>query len=194
MASPAPSKLTYDDYQLIPEDGRRHEIVAGEEYVAPAPRIAHQRVSLRLTERLTAWLRARPAGARPAGELLVAPTDVVLSPTDVVQPDLLFVTAERRRIIGERHVQGAPDLVVEILSEGLRDRDEILKRKRYEHFGVREYWIVDPVLATVKVRRRGASGRFDRGELLAAEAGDVLRSPLLPGLELDLADLFSLAE
>ena len=113
----------------------------------------------------------------------------MLSETDVVQPDLLFVTADRLERITEPNVQGAPDLVVEVLSPTTRRTDEVVKRKRYQLFGVREYWVVDPELDTVKVYRLGSTG-FDPAVELSAESGDVLTTPLLPGLAIPLAKVF----
>ena len=175
-------KLTYEDYLLIPEDGRRHEILDGEHYVTAAPFLRHQRISIRLSSRLFFF-----ADRHGLGEVLTAPADVVLSLNDVVQPDILFISKARSGIARERSVQGAPDLVIEILSKSTRSRDEGLKRERYELLGVTEYWTVDPETRTAKVYRR-------RGERLSPAAeisGDgVLSTPLLPGLEIVLSEIF----
>jgi Uma2 family endonuclease len=126
------------------------------------------------------------------GEVLPAPVDVVLSSTDVVQPDLIFLSAERRNLFTEDNVQGAPDLVGEILSEATRRKDEVTKRHLYQRFGVAEYWVIDPELETVKVYRR--SGEWlERQVELSLEAKDRLSSPLFPRLEIPLADLFAQA-
>jgi len=124
--------------------------------VAAAPNTRHQRMVVRLMGFLLDHIRQHRSG-----ELLLAPIDVVLSERDVVQPDLLFVSAERHERITEPNIQGAPDLAVEILSASTRKTDEVVKRKRYEHFGVREYWVVDPELDMVKVHREGPKG-FER--------------------------------
>src|ERR1051325_10062309 len=102
-------KLTYEDYLLIPEDGKRHEIIDGEHYVSAAPFIRHQRVVLRLAVQLDNFIRARNLG-----EVFIAPTDVILSPHDIVEPDLFFISNERSAIVEEKNVQGAPDLFIEI--------------------------------------------------------------------------------
>jgi Uma2 family endonuclease len=186
MPSSSSLKLTYEDYELFPDDGRRHELVDGEHYVTPAPRTRHQRVSIRLSARLEMFVEQHRLG-----EVLEAPTDVVLSQFDVIQPDILFISHERSAILGEKNVQGAPDLLVEILSESSRKLDEITKRKLYEQHGVREYWVVDPVLETVKVYRQDEGETFVRVAELTAEARDVLETLLLPGLAISLADLFA---
>ena len=178
-------KLTYEDYLHFPDDGKRHEIIDGEHFVSAAPSTRHQRIVVRLTGYL---LEAIRQGDR--GELLLAPIDVVLSDADVVQPDLLFVAADQLEKITEPNVQGAPDLIVEVLSPSTRKTDEATKRKRYEVFGVREYWVVDPELDTVKVYRLDSKG-FERAAELSAEAADRLTTPLLPGLTIPLAAIFA---
>ena len=107
----------------------------------------------------------------------------------MVQPDVLFISKERTSIITEKNVQGAPDLLVEILSEGNRRHDEVVKRKLYESFGVQEYWVVDPVLEIVKMYRLEEDA-YSGAHELSAEREDVLSSPLLTGFELALTALF----
>jgi len=177
-----PRKLTYEDYVLFPEDGLRHEILDGEHYVTPAPFVRHQFISSNLHILLGSFIRRRRAG-----KLLAAPTDVILSPHDIAQPDLFFISNERMGIVTEPNVQGAPDLVVEILSKRTRRRDERLKLERYDRFGVLEYWIIDPERQGAKVYRRD-----DRGLRLAAELSiaDAFTTPLLPGLEIPLTEIF----
>jgi Uma2 family endonuclease len=123
------------------------------------------------------------------GIALTAPTDVALDESDIVQPDLLFVSKERASILSETGTRGAPDLVVEILSESTRRTDERTKRALYDRAGVREYWVVDPTLDTVKVYRR-AGAVFELAAELDAESGDSLSTPLLPGFELLPAKVF----
>lgn len=177
-------RFTYEDYLLFPEDGHRHEIIDGEHRVTPAPTTKHQRISRKFLVALSNFLnRTR------LGEVFDAPCDVVLSDLDIVQPDLLFISAARASIVTERNVQGAPDLIVEILSETSRKMDETLKRKLYERSGVQEYWIVDPELERVKVFRLGPAGYGQPTELML-ERQDGLTTPLLPGLTLALAELF----
>ncbi len=88
-----------------------------------------------------------------SGEAFAAPCDVVLSDEDIVEPDLLFISAARAAIITEKNIQGPPDLVVEILSASTRKIDEVVKRKLYERYGVRGYWIVAPELEGIKIYR-----------------------------------------
>jgi Uma2 family endonuclease len=178
-------RFTYEDYLTFPDDGRRHELIDGEHYVTPAPVRRHQQLATRLTVALGAWLREHPVG-----EVYVAPLDVVLSDVDVVQPDLLLVSNERRDVLGKL-IQGAPDLVVEIISPGTRRTDEITKRRLYDRVGVREYWIVDGEIEVVKVYRRQDDGSFPREAELSRESGHSLTTPLLPGFAFALAELFA---
>jgi Uma2 family endonuclease len=185
MASNA-TKLTYEDFVLFPDDGRRHEIIDGEHFVTPSPARRHQRVLRNLTLVLVPFVRE----AR-LGEVLFAPFDVVFTRHDVVEPDLLYISAERSGVLTEANVQGAPDLVVEVLSPSSRRQDEVLKRDLYERGGVAEYWLVDPDAETVKVFRLGEVGRFGRPLLLSLRDGDSLSTPLLPRLEISLAAVFA---
>lgn len=153
-------KLTYEEYRHFPDDGKRHELIDGEHYVAPAPGTNHQSLSRHIQFQLYEQLER--AGR---AEVYDAPTDVELSEVDIVQPDLAVVAAEREHIISPSRIIGAPDLVVEILSPSTGDRDRELKRRLYELRGVPVYWIVDPEAQTVTVYeldegRYRESGRF----------------------------------
>ena len=184
VREPTRRKLTYDDYVLIPEDGQRHEILGGEHYVTPAPTTWHQRTLSALHLLVGVFVRQHRLGL-----VLLAPVDVLFSQEDVAQPDLVFVSNERAGIVTKPNIQGAPDLVVEVLSPSTRRRDEGIKSSLYEHFGVREYWRVDPESRKVSVFRHNGSG-FDPAVELSAEAGDVLTTPLLPGLEIQVSEIF----
>ena len=131
------TKLTYADYLALPGDGR-YELHDGELVMVASPNEPHQRTSLLLTRQL---LVVEDKGL---GRIYVAPFDVILSDTEVVQPDLLFVSQERAHIITHANIQGAPDLVVEILSPSTSNRDWTRKREMYARHGVKELWIVDP--------------------------------------------------
>jgi Uma2 family endonuclease len=125
------------------------------------------------------------------GQVFVALLDVVISDSDVVEPDLLYVSRERATdILIPQHVRGAPDLVIEIASKGTRKRDETIKRALYERAGVSEYWVVDPEIDVVRVYRRVGQG-FKRPVELRRDAGDTLTTALMPDLQIPLDDVFS---
>ena len=163
-----PFKFTYEDYQHTPED-QRFELLDGELIPAPAPNLRHQRIGIRLGALLHAFVQQGGLG-----EVFHAPCDVVLSNTDVVQPDLLFVSVERAHLLlGGDNVLGAPDLVVEILSPATAGRDRTLKRALYARHGVKEYWLVDPEARTVTVLGLGADdfdvvGTYGEGQTMAS--------------------------
>jgi Uma2 family endonuclease len=180
----AARKLTYDDYLRLPDDGKRYELIDGELQVTPAPGTRHQSTVANVL-----FLLGRHIRERRLGRLWTAPLDVFFGPTDVVQPDLVFVSAERREIITEVAVRGAPDLAIEVLSPSTRRRDEGIKLRQYEREGVLEYWLLDPDTRTAKVFGHEGN-RLVLAAELSAEAEDVLSSPLFPGLELDVAALF----
>lgn len=178
------TKLTYDDYLLFPDDGLRHEIIDGEHYVTAAPNTRHQRISHRLSHLLQTYL-----DAHAVGEVFAAPFDVVLSRFDVVEPDLIFLAHSRAHLLNEKNLQGAPDLAIEILSPSTRSRDERLKRDAYERTGVDEYWLIDPDEDAIVIYRRGRQG-LDEPQRLLKSSGLTLTTPLLPGFELRLDELF----
>ncbi|HTG34239.1 MAG TPA: Uma2 family endonuclease [Thermoanaerobaculia bacterium] len=177
-------KLTYEDYVLIPDDGQRHEIIDGEHYVTAAPFLSHQRLAFLLTLRVGGFVETNRLGL-----FFFAPADVLLSAYDVVQPDMFFISSERAAIAGLKNVQGAPDLVIEILSRSTHRLDGGAKLQAYERSGVREYWMFDLFKRGVQPWERTDEGLRPK-PFLSAAAGDVLASPLLPGFELPLAELF----
>jgi Uma2 family endonuclease len=188
-ALPAPRPWTYADLVALPHDQLRHELIDGEHVVTPSPNTAHQTISLNLVGLLVPYLRRRGFG-----RLLYAPFDVKLSLFTVVVPDLVYFTAERfERVVNEKHATAAPDLVVEILSPGTRRRDKGRKRAVYDREGVQEYWIVDPDARSITALRRPRAGAGLTGVITATAAGgDVLESPLFPGLHIPLREVFRL--
>ena len=174
--APTATKMTYEDLLLLPDDGMRHELIDGEHFVSPSPIEIHQLISGRLYLAIASHL-AKHGG----GVVFYAPFDVIFSPGDVVQPDLLFISDARRSIRTGKNVKVAPDLLVEVLSEVNRRHDEVRKRDLYLRNGVTEYWIVDPEIQLVKIYRGGKKIEMTEG---------ALTTPLLPGLTIDLADLF----
>jgi Uma2 family endonuclease len=178
-------KLTYDDFVHFPDDGKRHELIDGEHYVTPSPNVRHQKIIGTLHVLIATWLEEHPIG-----QVFLSPLDVVLSDIDVVEPDLLYLSNERAaQVLTPLHARGIPELVIEIASKGTRKRDETIKRRLYERKGASEYWIVDPEIDVIRVYRREDAG-FGRPLELSRETGDVLTTPLLPGLEMPLARIF----
>jgi Uma2 family endonuclease len=180
-------RLTYDDFVLFPDDGLRHELIDGEHYVTPSPNMRHQELLGRLYFALELYLRQNPG----RGRVFLSPFDVVFTRWDVVEPDLLFVAHDQPEILTEKNVQGAPALVVEILSPGTRRTDENAKRRLYERAGVREYWLVDPDACAVTIYRREGDGSFAPAVRVCQDENEALTTPLFPAFALPLAALFA---
>ena len=181
---PAQGQWTYDDYARLADDGMRYEVIRGELYMSPAPRPLHQRIVFLLSNVLGNFLKEHSIGTA-----FGAPIDVILpgKPGDPVQPDLLFIRSERLHIIGETFIDGAPDLVMEVLSPSNPEHDRSLKYQLYAEAGVPEYWIIDPHERTVElfVLRDG------RYALLGRYAEDnIARSEVLEGFALTPDGIF----
>jgi len=183
------AKLTYDDLvAMFPdEDGVRRELIDGALFVTPSPFIQHQRLVQRLALSLGNHLEDHP----DQGEVFTAPLDVVMTPHDVVEPDVLIALGDQRDILTAKHVHGAPGIVVEVLSPSTRKRDLTIKRQLFDREGVREYWIVDPDRNSVVVFRRAADGSLPLTVTLDAKDAATLTTSLLPGWQLSLERLFA---
>lgn len=179
------TRLTYDDFLRFPDDGQRHELIDGEHYVTPTPVLRHQRLLGRLHLSIADYLRLHTE----CGEVLLSPFDIVFSKWDVVEPDLMFIAGDQSDILTEKNIVGAPALVVEILSPSTRKRDQTLKLRLFEKYGVGEYWMLDPDRNIVMIHRRTAGASFTALDPLGVDA--VLTTPLLPGWSLQLNQLFA---
>jgi len=176
------TRLTYEDYLNTPDD-KRYELIDGELLLIPSPISYHQWISKNIAYEIEKF--ARETGA---GMLFDAPCDVFLDNENVLQPDLLFISKERACVIGRRNIQGAPDLVVEILSESTAYNDLMKKKRLYAKFGVREYWIVDPDGKTVEIR--SLKNRAFVLDKTFCEKDDLV-SPLFPCLRIKLSTVFA---
>ncbi|XID90669.1 Uma2 family endonuclease [Paenibacillaceae bacterium WGS1546] len=173
--------VTYDDYASMPDDGNRYEIIDGAlEMMSPGPSTFHQSVSAELEFMFKQSCRADYV-------ILHAPIDVILSQTTVLQPDILMIHRDRLEIVKLHGIEGAPDLVVEILSPGSRKRDKVVKAKVYAKYQVPEYWLVDPAGRTLE-QYRLIDDRYELAELFSAE--DRVVSDRLPFVSFALNDIF----
>ena len=178
---PIDTRLTYEDYCLLPNDGKRYEIIDGELLVTPSPLTRHQLVVTNLVFYLVDFVKKHGLGV-----VYAAPLDVVFSPYDVVEPDLLYVSKARLDVVTEKNLQGAPDLAVEVLSDSTARVDRTVKLKLYARFGVAEYWLIDPMRLSAEIYRLDSES-FELA--LQLQAGDALTSPLFPGFTLPLRSL-----
>jgi Uma2 family endonuclease len=177
-------KVSYEELLKLPDDGLRHELIDGGHFMTACPVLWHQLIATRVVISLGAF-----AAGAGCGQVLCAPVDVVLSPHDVVEPDVIFLSREHVGRIQGKFLTEPPDLVIEILSPSTRGRDLGVKLRLYERFGVPEYWALDPAAATARVFLHGPRG-YEEGMLLSAARGDSLTTRFAPGWGLPLSDLF----
>jgi Uma2 family endonuclease len=176
--------LTYEDLQRLRETrDERLELIEGELFVTPAPSLNHQDVLA------NAYSHFRRAIVEPGlGRVYFAPVDVRLAETTIVQPDLVVVLTDRLQTLTRPRVEGAPSLVVEIVSPSTTTSDRVTKRGVYARYGVPEYWLVDYEAWTVIVFNDPRDGRYQ----IDIEYGDTAVSATIPGLSVALADLFAM--
>ena len=172
---------TAADYEQLPESAP-FQLINGKLIFMAAPEIIHQRILRKLNFELEFYLRNNPVG-----EIFFAPTDVKLNEKNIIQPDLLFVSIARKNIVGELNITGAPDFVVEILSDSTAKKDYEEKMELYGKYDVVEYWIVKPKEESVEVYHNQAQ----KMELFA-EMGieDTIKSVAIEGFELEVRKIF----
>lgn len=180
MAINAPYKLTVDDLDEFPDDGTRYELINGELFMSPSPIPRHQELVFRLT-----ILIGTHVLDRKLGRVLGAPIDVRFSGASQVVPDLIFIGNGRLDIIGGKRLEGAPELVIEVLSPSTQGNDLVKKRDLYERYGVAEYWLVDPRRKTLTML--AAKG----GRYVELPKSDHPCSTVLPDLEIDVPALMA---
>ena len=175
-------KMTVAEFYSLPEGPPYFQLLDGDLYMSPSPRRYHQKLILRLAVILQTYL-----DRHPLGEIYVAPSDVVFTQDTILNPDIYFVSRERAGILTEQGAEGAPDLVVEVLSPSTAKLDVGRKREVYAECGVREMWVVSPKTRGVEIYRFAENA----GEPVAIlEEGDTLASPLFPELAIPISDLF----
>jgi Uma2 family endonuclease len=180
---PAVREWTYAEFARLPDDGNRYEVIAGELEVTPSPRPKHQDLVGALAELLRPFVRRHRLG-----KIYPGPIDVLFAEGDYLVPDLVFVRREQLGTVTDRGVESAPDLVVEVLSRSTAVRDRGVKRERYAHYGVSEYWIID------LDRRRVEVYRLREDTIQPTIVADRLSWQPVEGgpvLELNVADLFA---
>jgi Uma2 family endonuclease len=173
-------RMTAAEFFQLPETTEPIELIDGELIVSPTPIPKHQRVSGRsfiLLEKLI-----------PNGELFYAPMEVYFDDENIPQPDILWIAANSRCVVGEKRLEGPPDLIVEIFSPSTTKRDRREKFNLYERFGVREYWMVDPVGQYVEVYTL-ADNHY--GKLGLYGPGETFTSPVLDNKTVDVSAIFS---
>ncbi len=183
---PKQGDWTYEDYLRLPDDGRRYEIIQGVLYVANAPSYDHQFSVLKIATKFELWVEQHGLGV-----VLTAPFEVHLPGiAKPVQPDILFIAKERTPRPGTQIFEGAPDLLVEVLSPGSLRLDQHVKFGAYEQAGVPEYWIVDPKTHSVTIYSLPENS--PEYILLGQFTGDeTVQSRVLAGLSFAANDIFA---
>lgn len=182
MLTETHERKTHADYAAL-EEGAPYQLIDGELVMSPSPTFTHQQVSARLTVALATFVETKELGV-----VVSAPMDVYLTEADAFQPDVLFISNERKGIIKDR-VHGAPDLVMEVLSPSTAYYDLKQKKRVYAATGVTEYWIVDPMEKSVDVLAN-SGGEFEKAS--GAYQTGTVSSRLLKGFTVDIEKLFSL--
>lgn len=175
-------RATAADYLAL-EEGAPFQLIGGVLVHEPAPTPWHQRLLLKLMVRLQQVVESRSLGY-----VYPSPIDVRLDDGNVYQPDVLFISSERESIITDQRIEGAPDLVAEVLSPSTGYYDLTHKRRVYAEHGVREYWVIDPLEQTVTVEQND-DGRFET--LASVRNEGRVASVLLDGFVVDAAELFA---
>jgi len=176
--SSAARRLTCRDLFRLPEDGFGHQILRGDRLMTPPPIISHQRIAIEITSRLLA--------ASPKRGVVVMEAGVRLSAHDFLEPDVLYLSPARSDRLRKPYIQGAPDLIVEVLSPSSRRFDTGPKLETYRRFGVREYWVVDLDARSFTVHD------FERGRSRTPKR--TFRSSVLPSLKVDVGSVFSVLD
>lgn len=176
---PQQGDWTYEDYARLPDNGMRYEVIEGELFMSPAPRPVHQEMILNLASEMHFFLKKAKKG-----KVFVSPIDVVVGDLATpVQPDIVFVRQERLAIVGDR-IEGAPDLVVEVISPGSRIQDRRRKFILYAQVGVPEYWLADPDECLVEVYVLRGQAYALLGQFVGE---DVIQSEVLPDLQIPIS-------
>jgi len=168
-------KYTYQDLLTTPDDHNRYEIFEGDLIVTPSPTPSHQKASFNLT-----LLLGEHSKKNNLGEVYYAPLDVVFDEETVIEPDILFISTGRLSIVDKQKVNGAPDLIIEILSPSTEERDRGFKFKRCAQEGVKEFWLVDPEKQVIEIYTLTAKGYELHGKYSGAQS---VKSEILSGLE-----------
>ncbi|QTH41082.1 Uma2 family endonuclease [Cohnella sp. LGH] len=173
---------TYETYAALPDDGNRYEVIDGVlELMSPSPTASHQSIASDLCFELKQSCKSDYL-------IYVAPLDVILSNTNVVQPDAIMIHRSRKHIVTSRGIEGPPDLAVEVLSPSSQKRDRLKKRAVYEKHGVPEYWIIDPEARTLEQFHLDERGKYELTQLY--ENDEQVVSNRLPCVSFEVSRLF----
>ncbi len=183
LVRPTKRVWSYQDYLDLPDNGCRYEIIKGELYMSNAPSYDHQFAVTKLVSKMDHFVTENNLGV-----VLTAPFEIHLAEdTRPVQPDVFFIKAERQPTTGAKFFEGAPDLVVEVISPSSVKTDRHIKFSAYEEARVAEYWLIDPKAQSVEVYTLSAGEYALLGQFVNDE---VIQSNVLAGLAIVARSLF----
>lgn len=183
ISGPPQGRWTQADWETLPDDGNRYEIINGVLFMSTAPSFFHQWIIGRLYE-----LIGFPAKERGLGFPIFAPIGVFMPDCEPVQPDFVFIKAGHQDIIRDRRIFGVPDLIVEVLSPGSMSYDEQVKLEAYAAAGVPEYAIIDPASRSPRLYPLEAPGKYAAPREF--DASQAVTFACLPGIVLEVGGLF----
>lgn len=181
IAIPKKKSYTYEDYAKLPE-GAPYQLIGGELVMVPAPTPYHQYVSGNIYSALKEFVEKNSLG-----QVYYSPIDVYFGEAETYQPDIVFVLKEKLSIVGETKIEGAPDLIIEILSPSTAYYDLGRKYEIYEKSGVKEYWVVHPERKSIEIYQN--EGNQFKLVQSVKEMG-IINSPLLRNFKLNLEKIF----
>ncbi len=173
---------TYQDYEKLPE-GAPYQLIGGQLIKTPSLVPYHQDIVRKISIKLSSFIEEKRIG-----KIYISPLDVCFSDTEIYQPDIIFISKERLHIIGEKNIEGPPDLIIEILSPATAYYDLRVKKDTYEKTGVKEYWIVDPIQHIIEVFQN-KNGKFEIIQSVRTEG--VVNSVIIPEFNLEAKEIFS---
>lgn len=173
---------TYANYLHLPNDGKTYQIIGGNLIMSPAPSLYHQSISRNLEFIIWEFVKEHDLG-----EVFDAPVDVIFSPINVTQPDIVYISKSRLNIAQKTGIFGPPDWIVEIVSPSNSEIDIRFKHQIYKSYGVKEYWIVNPEEEMVNVYILKEGGYTLKGVYLKE---DTIEVGIIPGLKVDLTEVF----
>lgn len=185
VAGPRQGEWTYEIYSALPDDGFRYEVIQGVLMMSPAPEITHQGIIQRITRYLDEQIFSASRGL-----VFTGPIDVVLAPQKVVQPDVLALLENHLDRLKEKYIEGAPDLVVEVISPSSATYDRLVKYNIYEQAGVPEYWLVNPREESIEVFVLEAGKYYSSGVFRNEQ---IIKSQLVPNEKMSASHIFSWA-
>lgn len=181
IPGPGQGNWTYSHYAALPDDGQRYEIVNGVLYTAPSPIPPHQEIGSMIIYWLVAYVKRTGLGR------VFEYCDVELDVKTVFDPDIIVVLSDNTSIIGDKHMVGAPDLVVEIASPSTAPKDRTLKRFEYARAGIKEYWMVLPKKQSVEVLVLEGEAYQSLG-IFSGE--DIVKSKVVPHFPVQAKEFF----